>query len=158
MLNRRKPNSVSEDGLEASKCKSSTTHFRRLTMPRHFSSAVSTNQSRSVFVGNILTVYKAFNLDGIDIDWEYPGRQGEGDNEVNSNDSANFLSFLQLLRYTLPPCAVITAATLTTTFSGPDGQPMSDVSEFSKVLDWILLMNYDVWGGQLLCLSCQYLY
>ncbi|KAJ7507944.1 glycoside hydrolase family 18 protein [Mycena galericulata] len=117
------------------------------TGSQHFSSAVRTNQSRALFVRNILSMYRKYNLDGIDIDWEYPGRQGEGNNEVNSNDSANFLSFLQLLRQALPDPAVITAATLTTTFSGHDGTPMKNVSGFASVLDWILLMNYDVWGA-----------
>ncbi|KAJ6598935.1 glycoside hydrolase [Mycena vulgaris] len=117
------------------------------TGSRHFSSVVSTDITRGKFVKNILAVYNQFHLDGIDIDWEYPGRQGEGNNEVNSNDSANFLAFLQLLRRTLPPSAAITAATLPTPFFGSDGAPMKDVSKFAKVLNWILLMNYDVWGA-----------
>ncbi|KAJ7129540.1 glycoside hydrolase, partial [Mycena epipterygia] len=117
------------------------------TGSQHFSSAVSTGQTRQNFVKNILATYNQFHLDGIDIDWEYPGHQGEGDNEVNSNDSANFLLFLQLLRRTLPPSAAITAATLTTPFYGSDGEPMGNVSAFATVLNWTLLMNYDVWGS-----------
>ncbi|KAJ7781110.1 glycoside hydrolase family 18 protein [Mycena metata] len=112
-----------------------------------FSPIVGANQSRAVFVKNILTLYKTFHLDGIDIDWEYPGHQGEGDNQVNNYDSLNFLSFLKLLRAQLPPAAVITAATTTQPFYGQDGEPMSDVSQFAAVFNWILLMNYDVWGA-----------
>ncbi|KAJ7929904.1 glycoside hydrolase [Mycena leptocephala] len=117
------------------------------TGSQHFSSAVSTNQSRGIFVDNIRNIYNQFDLDGIDIDWEYPGHQGEGDNEVCEYDSANFLSFLQLLRIELPPSAAITAAVLTMPFYGSDGEPMRNVSQFANVLDWILLMNYDVWGA-----------
>ncbi|KAJ7764999.1 glycoside hydrolase [Mycena maculata] len=117
------------------------------TGSKYFSSAVSTSKSRETFVENIVGVYQEFNLDGIDIDWEYPGRQGAGNNQVNKNDSANFLSFLQLLRCKLPSSAVITAATLTTTFSGSNGQSMRNVTAFAQVLDWILMMNYDVWGA-----------
>ncbi|KAJ7180229.1 glycoside hydrolase [Mycena crocata] len=117
------------------------------TGSQHFSSAVRTDQNRRQFCKNIIAVYHTFNLDGIDIDWEYPGHQGEGRNEVDINDTANFLLFLRLLRSMLPPAAVITAATLTTPFYGPDGQPRSDVTEFAQVLNWILLMNYDVWGS-----------
>ncbi|KAF7352678.1 MPN domain-containing protein [Mycena venus] len=117
------------------------------TGSQHFSSVVGTDQSRRTFVQNILTVYQGFALDGIDIDWEYPGHQGEGDNEVSKWDSANFLLFLRLLRSQLPPPAAITAATLNTPFCGSSGQPMKDVSQFAQLLDWILIMNYDVWGA-----------
>ncbi len=34
----------------------------------------------------------------------------------------------------------------TVPFIGPNGDPLTDVSGFSKVLDWIAVMNYDVWG------------
>ena len=79
-------------------------------------------------------------------DWEYPGTSGDSGNVVSSKDSENYLSFLKILRNTLPSNAVITAATQVWPFAGPNGMPLSDVSEFAKVFDWILLMNYDVWG------------
>lgn len=74
--------------------------------------------------------------------------QGAGDNKVSPSDSANYLSFLQLLRSQLPEVAKITAATQVTPFIGPEGTPLKDISEFAKVFDWILIMNYDVWGGE----------
>lgn len=89
-------------------------------------------------------------------DWEYPGVQGAGNNQVSSTDSARFLTFLQLLRAQLPESAKLTAATQVTPFAGPDGTPMRDVSAFAQVLDWILIMNYDIWGGKhtLMSLLC----
>lgn len=123
-----------------------TTRLRNSPLFRYFSSVVNTSQSRETFVENIVDTYDTFSLDGIDIDWEYPGKQGAGKNQVSESDSANFLSFLQLLRTRLPPSAAITAATLPTTFYGSDGEPMRDVSQFAEALDWILLMNYDVWS------------
>ncbi|KAJ6515764.1 glycoside hydrolase [Mycena sanguinolenta] len=117
------------------------------TGSKYFSSAVATDQARKTFVENIYNLYNQFNIDGIDIDWEYPGYEGQAGNEVSEWDSANFLTFLKLLRDWLPGDAVISAAALTTPFHGPDGEPMSDVWEFSQVLDWTLLMNYDVWGA-----------
>jgi len=113
---------------------------------RHFSAAVATEGSRKKFASNILDAYNRFSLDGIDIDWEYPGQQGNAGNGVSSSDTANFLRFLQHLRSMLPPSAKITAATQIVPFAGSNGHPLQDVSEFAKVVDWILLMNYDVWG------------
>jgi chitinase len=113
---------------------------------RFFSAAVATEGSRKQFASNVLDAYNRFALDGIDIDWEYPGQQGNAGNSVSSSDATNFLLFLRLLRHVLPPSAKITAATLTVPFAGSNGLPLQDVSEFAKVLDWVVLMNYDVWG------------
>jgi len=113
----------------------------------YFSKAVSTAASRKSFVQEFLTLYNQFNVDGIEIDWEYPGQEGQSGNIYSSSDSANFLSFLQLLRSTLPNGAIITAATQVWPFTGSNGKPLTDVSAFAKVFDWILMMNYDVNGS-----------
>ena len=103
-------------------------------------------ESRSVFASNIRAFYDTFDLDGIDIDWEYPGQAGNDGNSVSPDDTANFLSFLQLLRQTLPATAKMSAAVQTVPFAGADGDPLADVSAFAQVLDWVLIMNYDAWG------------
>ena len=117
------------------------------TGSQYFSTIVSQDSSTRAFVFNILDAYNEYNLDGIDIDWEYPGVQGAPGNAVSSDDSANFLNFLQILRWTLPSDALISLATQVWPFAGPDGNPMSDVSGFADIIDWILIMNYDIWGS-----------
>ena len=107
---------------------------------------MATERSRQLFTSNILDAYNRFSLDGIDIDWEYPGQQGNVGNGVSPSDTENFLRFLQLLRRVLPPSAKISAATQTVPFAGSNGLPLQDVSQFARVLDWVLLMNYDIWG------------
>lgn len=113
----------------------------------YFSTIVADDSLRATFVSNIYDIYNQYNLDGIDIDWEYPGTAGADGNAVSSDDSANFLIFLQDLRAALPSEAIITSATQVWPFADSNGNPMTDVSEFAKVLDWILIMNYDVWGS-----------
>ncbi|WRT70162.1 uncharacterized protein IL334_007156 [Kwoniella shivajii] len=117
------------------------------TGSQYFSTICGSSSNRKTFVKNILAAYNLYNLDGIDIDWEYPGTTGADGNAISSNDSANFLLFLQDLRAALPSGALISTATQVWPFAGSDGRPMSDVSEFAKVIDWILIMNYDVWGS-----------
>ena len=107
---------------------------------------MATAQNRQTFATNLLATYNQYGLDGIDIDWEYPGQPGNDGNVVSQGDSANFLSFLQLLRQTLPPSAKITAAAMTVPWADAQGRPMKDMSAFGQVLDWILIMNYDTWG------------
>ncbi|KAH9482401.1 Chitinase A1 [Psilocybe cubensis] len=117
------------------------------TGSKHFSSAVATPDSRVLFAQNILAVYLQYSLDGIEIDWEYPGQAGSPGNKFHPDDTANFLLFLNILRTVLPPVARITAAVEPTPFVDAAGRPLTDVEEFSKVLDWVLIMNYDIWGS-----------
>ena len=41
---------------------------------------------------------------------------------------------------------ILSASTTILPFAGPDGNSLSDVSGFAKALDYIEIMNYDVWG------------
>ncbi|KAL4078101.1 glycoside hydrolase family 18 protein [Scleroderma yunnanense] len=112
----------------------------------YWSSSVATAQNRSTFANNVAQFASAHNLDGIDFDWEYPGKQGAGCNIVNSNDTANFLEFITELRQ-LAPNLTLSAAVSVLPFVDSTGNPMTDVSGFSKQLDWIEIMNYDVFGS-----------
>ncbi|KAJ3931094.1 MAG: glycoside hydrolase family 18 protein [Lentinula lateritia] len=112
---------------------------------QYFSSAVSTDSNRRTFVQEVIRMIQTYNLDGVDFDWEYPGHEGLPGNQVDPADSSNYLLFLQLLRSSLPRMKKITAATSQTPFTDSNGQPMKDVSAFAPVLDWIMIMNYDVW-------------
>ncbi|KAK0490835.1 glycoside hydrolase superfamily [Armillaria novae-zelandiae] len=79
------------------------------TGSKDFSKIVSSEQGRSSLAKSMLSLYKKYELDGIDIDWEYPGQAGDT-SAFQKDDSANFLTFLQLLRKTLPSGAKISAA------------------------------------------------
>ncbi|KAJ7636957.1 glycoside hydrolase family 18 protein [Roridomyces roridus] len=114
----------------------------------YYSNAMATADNRTAFVTTVLNLVSQYNLDGIDFDWEYPGKTGLSCNVVNPDDSNNFLLFLQELRGTSAgKNLVLTAAVGITPFVGSDGQPMDDVSEFATVLDRVALMAYDVWGS-----------
>lgn len=80
--------------------------------------------------------------------WEFPNKQGIGCNMINANDTQNFLSFLQELRRN-PVGARLTlsAATAVTPFRDASGNPSKDVSGFAEVLDYIAVMDYDIWGS-----------
>jgi chitinase len=70
--------------------------------------------------------------------WESPNKQGIGCNTLSPDDSANFLAFLQELRE--QPAGqdlILSAAVTITPFVGADGNPMDDVSDFAKVLNYI---------------------
>ncbi len=113
---------------------------------RYFSSACSTAANRQLFSDNIAALCQNYDLDGFDIDWEYAGETGPPGNEESPNDTADLLTFLQVLRATLPPTARITAAAQVFPFVNPLGAPSQNISAFADVLDWVLLENYDTWG------------
>ncbi|KAJ7500623.1 chitinase [Mycena galericulata] len=116
------------------------------TGSQYFSSAVATSDNRTKFVGAITELVDTYNLDGIDFDWEYPGRQGIGCNVVSSSDSANFLLLLKQLSASSNGTFLLTAAVGLAPFVGTDGSALADVSAFADVLDRIELMVYDTWG------------
>ncbi|KAI0344492.1 chitinase [Trametopsis cervina] len=113
----------------------------------YYSSNVASAENRTAFVKTVTDLKTQFGLDGVDFDWEYPGNQGIGCNIVSENDTTNFLSFLQELRQDpVGKDMILTAATSISPWKGADGQPLSDVSGFAKVLDYVAIMNYDIWG------------
>ena len=66
-------------------------------------------------------------------------------NTVNPNDTANFLEFITELRQLLPDL-ILSAAVSVNLFRDTTGHPISDASGFAKQLNWIEVMNYDVFG------------
>ncbi|KAG6327916.1 hypothetical protein ID866_11173 [Astraeus odoratus] len=109
---------------------------------RWFSSNVATAENRTAFVQTIVDFASQYNLDGINLDWEYPGKQGVGCNVVNADDVTNFLTFLQEFRN--DPIGMeltLSAAVPVFPYQG------ADVPGFAEVLDYIVIMNYDIWGS-----------
>ncbi|KAH7920620.1 glycoside hydrolase family 18 protein [Leucogyrophana mollusca] len=112
-----------------------------------FSSNVATAENRTAFAKTVANFAGKYDLDGINFDWEYPNDQGIGCNTISPNDTSNFLAFLQELRQTpIGAKLTLSAAVAVTPFVGPNGSPSTNVSGFAEVLDYIAVMNYDVWG------------
>ncbi|BGO88547.1 hypothetical protein NBRC10512v2_000161 [Rhodotorula toruloides] len=116
------------------------------TGSQYFSTHVSTATSRATFARTLVSVMQQYNFDGIDIDWEYPGQQGEGDNVVSPNDSANFLLFLQTLRSVAGVNARLSISINVAGMVGADGNTLTDLSGFAAVLDYVTTMSYDITG------------
>jgi chitinase len=62
-----------------------------------FSDAVASAQSRKKFVDSAVQFVLDHNLDGLDIDWEYPGQPGAG-NKFRPEDKQNYTLMLKELR------------------------------------------------------------
>ncbi|KAJ2122150.1 hypothetical protein IW147_003654 [Coemansia sp. RSA 720] len=106
------------------------------------------------FMTNIVNYIKTNDLDGVDLDWEYPGKVGAQCNVVDeANDTPNYLVFLQGLKAAFAKefgegKKLITMAVYVMPFY-INGAPSTDVSEFAKVVDYAHLMQYDINGAWL---------
>ncbi|KAL0578488.1 hypothetical protein V5O48_003481 [Marasmius crinis-equi] len=115
---------------------------------RFFSTAVGSAENRTAFVKIVTDFAVEHDLDGLDLDWEYPNRQGLGCNTISPNDTSNFISFLEELReHPVGKNLTLSAAVSIQPLNNASGLPSKDLSRFGKVLDHIAIMNYDVWGG-----------
>ncbi|KAG1901910.1 glycoside hydrolase family 18 protein [Suillus fuscotomentosus] len=113
-----------------------------------FSSNLASAKNRTAFVQTVVDFASKYNLDGVQFDWESPNDQGIGCNTISANDTANFLAFLQELRQN--PKAkklALSAAVGLGPFFDAAGHPLTDATGFAKVLDYVAVMNYDVWGS-----------
>ena len=67
------------------------------TRSTFFSDAALTEESRRIFAESAIDYMKTYGIDGIDLDWEYPGLAGDG-NVYRAADKENFTLMLKKLR------------------------------------------------------------
>ncbi|CAO3620433.1 unnamed protein product [Cunninghamella blakesleeana] len=117
-----------------------------------FSTMAADPSQRKTFIDWNIGEMKKYDLDGIDVDWEYPGSTGPGCNSIDlANDAKNLLILLQEMRAAFDSTFTnstkeLSIACHVRTFKTTDGN-MADVSEYVKVLDRFNLMTYDINGA-----------
>jgi len=117
------------------------------TGSRYFSTNVGSPKNRTAFADTLVRFIKQYGFNGLDIDWEYPALQGIGCNAISvQHDTANLLAFIQLLRQKLGSGYRLSADVSLQGFIGSDGNYLSNLSEFGKVLDYVTVMAYDIFG------------
>ncbi|KAJ1728907.1 hypothetical protein LPJ72_005243 [Coemansia sp. Benny D160-2] len=118
----------------------------------YFSTLVKDTTAGNPFIASIVSFVESNGLDGIDIDWEYPGREGNAGNIIDeANDTPNYLKFVTNLRAAFTSKfgsgkKLITMAVRVQPFD-VNGSPSTDVSGFAKVVDFANLMQYDINGA-----------
>ncbi|KAG2226780.1 hypothetical protein INT45_005745 [Circinella minor] len=115
----------------------------------YFSSLVGSESSRTKFVKSITNAVEEYDLDAINIDWEYPNSaNGVACNQNDPADTANYLTFVQQLRESLPEGTLINAAVATAPFNDENQQPSASLDpEWKNALDGFYIMGYDVNGN-----------
>ena len=110
-----------------------------------FSDAVLTESSRDKFARTNAAIVRDYDLDGVDIDWEYPGMRGE-DNVFRPEDKQNFTLMFKALREELDAMSATTGKKYLLTTAIPCFTRFIEMTEMDKAhqyLDLINLMAYD---------------
>jgi chitinase len=113
-----------------------------------FSDAASTAISRAAFAQSAANLIMDEHLDGIDLDWEYPGLPGPGIRH-REDDRRNFTLLLETLRQRLDALVVEhrRAANdrylLTAALADSEFVAHIELDRIHRYLDWIDLMTYD---------------
>jgi chitinase len=111
----------------------------------HFSDAALTAQSRAVFIQSVIEFLKLYDLDGLDIDWEYPGMPGSG-HPFRTEDKENFTLLLKELRSRFDRDTAKTKKRLYLTIAAGASDEFLKHTEMAKAqiyLDTVNLMAYD---------------
>lgn len=112
-----------------------------------FSNMALTAESRKKFIQSAVGFVVKHNLDGLDIDWEYPGMPGAG-NPHRPEDKENFSLLLKECREALDSVPGNKYYLLTiAAAASPRFLETTDMPEVAIYLDLINLMTYDFAGA-----------
>ena len=121
------------------------------TWSTHFSTAMSSEQSRQNMINQIINIFKKYPIfSGVSIDWEYLTNNGinygNSGNSVSVNDSKNFIIFLKNLRsafnqnnmsnFSIAMCA-----------TGDPNKCKFEVEEVHPLINELHVMTYDFHDG-----------
>ena len=110
-----------------------------------FSDVALTAKSRAVFIQSAMEILKSYDLDGLDVDWEYPGLPGAG-NRFRKEDKQNFTLLLKELRERLTRESMHTHKRLILTIAAgafDDYISHTEMAHVQQYVDQINLMTYD---------------
>lgn len=118
------------------------------TWSTHFSDAALTEDSREKFANSAIAFMLRHKIDGIDLDWEYPGLPGAG-NPHRPEDKEHFTALLKLLREKLEQLSIGNEKYLLTIATAASQAYLNhtDMKEAHQYLDFINIMTYDFHGA-----------
>jgi len=117
----------------------------------YFSDMANKSGLRKKFVDGVCEWLESYNLDGIDIDWEYPVGPEWGQ-EIKSRpaDARNYIALLRDLRKGMDKLSKTTGKrySLSTAVPASDWFPeVINVKAAAKIVDALKMMSYDYYGA-----------
>ena len=113
-----------------------------------FSDAALDDASRCRFAMSAVDLIKRYALDGIDLDWEYPGQPGPGIG-FRAEDKENFTLLLKTVREEIDRLGEARRRSYTLSIASAGGRYFdhTQMDRLHVYLDWINVMSYDLSGG-----------
>jgi chitinase len=110
-----------------------------------FSDVALSSEGRERFVASAVDFVRRHDLDGLDVDWEYPGLPGNG-NPHRPEDRTNFTALMAELQAALDAEAAARGRRLLLSFAAgafPDFLARTEMERVQASVDFVNLMAYD---------------
>ncbi|MEK3683050.1 glycosyl hydrolase family 18 protein [Paenibacillus sp. FSL R10-2736] len=120
------------------------------TWSNRFSDVAATAATREVFANSAVDFIRKYQMDGVDLDWEYPVSGGLAGNSYRPEDKQNYVLLLQKIREKLNAAGTADGKTYLLTIAsgaGPAYIQNNNLSGIAAVVDWINIMTYDFNGS-----------
>ena len=120
------------------------------TWSARFSDVAATETSRLVFAESCVEFIRAYNFDGVDIDWEYPVCCGLAGNTYRPEDRSNYTLLLAELRSQLDLASQSDGREYLLTIAaagGVDKLANYELASIAEQCDWVNTMAYDFMGA-----------
>lgn len=110
-----------------------------------FSAIAKSEAYREAFAKDCLEFIKKWGIDGIDMDWEFPGLSWSGSASDPAVDVANHVLLMKQLRETLGTQYLLTyAGYIRDKQSANGGYKFIDISAVDQYIDFVNIMTYDM--------------
>jgi len=122
------------------------------TWSSNFSAVAADSAKRTAFANSCVAAVNTHGLDGIDVDWEWPGVSGGPGTSPTPQDGANYTLLLQALRAALDANGSSQNPTKhyeisAFTAASPAGIAALELQPLSQVFDFVNAQGYDLHGA-----------
>ncbi len=119
------------------------------TWSGHFSTVAGDPALRAAFVQSVTNTIVTYQIDGVDIDWEWPGGGGLAGNASSPDDTQNFTLLLEETRAALDQLDLQRGRHHLLTFFAPGGLSKIanlELPQIAEHLDFLTVQGYDLRG------------
>lgn len=121
------------------------------TLSKHFSDVVHDEKARVTFAETAVDFIRTYDLDGIDIDWEFPVGGGNPGNSNRPEDKQNHTLLLEALRdeldkYEAEDDKVYELSIASS--ANPDYLENNEMEKIGELLDFVNIMTYDFYVAE----------
>ena len=99
------------------------------------------------FVTNVCDWLEKYNLDGVDIDWEFQMGSDSAGIKTRTADGKNYITLLQNLRSAIDLLEKKNNARYYLSTAIPSGTRRNNIMKIAEIADYLNLMSYDYYGS-----------